>query len=303
MTTHVQGNGISSSRDTTCICNKDEGSGKTTYWCNCHMGRELPTKTTREWYPFPSMKQPPFRGANTAIASTSSAQYIHYNFLASMNYYNLELQQEKWIKHYSNRHKILLVGDGDFSFSASLAVAFGSASNITATSLDSEEFLTFNYCKAFIHLKELKERGCKVIHGVDATSMANHPSLMGSTFDRIIFNFPYAGFFSDSSRESKIGCHQSMIWMFLGNAKQMISENGEIHITHKTNGFHQQWDIVSLGIQQGLELVDSVEFNVSDYPGYSNKYGFGGDNSFDCSPSKTYMFRHPRPTCPGLPWV
>nr|GLL38285.1 uncharacterized protein LOC109178068 [Ipomoea trifida] len=297
MTTRAQGNGISGSSDSTCICNKDEGTGKTTYWCHCHMGRDLLTKTTREWYPFPSMKQPPFRGANTAIASTSSAQYNHSNFLASMNYYNLELQQEKWIKHYSNRHKILLVDDGDFSFAACLAVAFGSASNITATSLDSEEFLTFDYCEAFI-LKELKERGCKVIHDVDATSMADHPSLMGSTFDRIIFNFPYAGFFNDSSPESKIGFHQSMIWMFLGNAKQMISQNGEIHITHKTNGY-----IVPLGIQQGLELVDSVEFNVSDYPGYSNKYAFGGDDSFDCYPSKTYMFRLPRTTCPDLPWL
>ncbi|XP_031104704.1 uncharacterized protein LOC116009722 isoform X1 [Ipomoea triloba] len=262
-----------------------------------------------EWYPSPSMILPPYGGA----AAYTTAEY-HHNFLPSSRYcsnYNFLKQnervqrqviktgfvvaeEEKWIKHYSNRHKILLVGEGDFSFSASLAVAFGSATNMTATSLDSEEFLTFHYCKAFLHLKELKKRGCKVIHGVDATSMAYHPSLMGSMFDRIIFNFPYAGFYNDSSRESKIGCHQSMIWMFLENAKQMIGENGEIHITHKTNGFHQQWNIVSLATQQGLVLVGSVKFNVSDYPGYSNKYGFGGDNSFDCSPSKTYMFQHPR---------
>ncbi|XP_019183120.1 PREDICTED: uncharacterized protein LOC109178068 [Ipomoea nil] len=302
----------SSSSDTTCICNKDDGSGDSKYWCHCHMRRELPTKTTG-WcmYPSPSMiLQPtPYGGAT---CSNSGQYHHHQNFVSPTTYYSAikqqnelaGLQQERWIKHYSNRHKILLVGEGDFSFSASLAVAFGFASNVTATSLDSEEFLTFHYCKAFIHLKELKNRGCKVIHGVDATSMAYHPSLMGSTFDRIIFNFPYAGFFNDSSRQSKISCHQSMIWMFLENAKQMLSQNGEIHITHKTNGFHQQWGIVSLAIQQGLELVDSVEFNVSDYPGYSNKYGFGGDNSFDCSPSKTYMFRLPRTTWPGrLPWV
>ena len=39
----------------------------------------------------------------------------------------------RWIKHYSSEYKILLVGEGDFSFSASLAVAFVSATNITAT--------------------------------------------------------------------------------------------------------------------------------------------------------------------------
>lgn len=50
----------------------------------------------------------------------------------------MELQETKRLKHYSNKQKILLVGEGDFSFSLSLARAFGSASNITATSLDTQ---------------------------------------------------------------------------------------------------------------------------------------------------------------------
>ncbi|GFY93627.1 methyltransferase small domain protein, putative [Actinidia rufa] len=44
---------------------------------------------------------------------------------------------ERWMKYYSSFQKILLVGEGDFSFSACLAVAFGCARNIIATSLDS----------------------------------------------------------------------------------------------------------------------------------------------------------------------
>jgi 25S rRNA (uracil2634-N3)-methyltransferase len=44
--------------------------------------------------------------------------------------------EKKSIMHYSSSHKILLVGEGDFSFTLCLAKAFGSAVNIIATSLD-----------------------------------------------------------------------------------------------------------------------------------------------------------------------
>lgn len=50
---------------------------------------------------------------------------------------NKATMEEKTIKHYSSSHRILLVGEGDFSFSACLARAFGSANNMVATSLDS----------------------------------------------------------------------------------------------------------------------------------------------------------------------
>lgn len=46
-------------------------------------------------------------------------------------------KREKWIEHYSSSQRILLVGEGDYSFSLSLAKAFRSAHNIVATSLDS----------------------------------------------------------------------------------------------------------------------------------------------------------------------
>ena len=46
--------------------------------------------------------------------------------------------KEKWIKHYSSSHKILLVGEGDFSFGACMGKAFGSAVNMVATSLYSK---------------------------------------------------------------------------------------------------------------------------------------------------------------------
>ena len=75
------------------------------------------------------------------------------------------------------------------------------------------------------------------------------------------------------------------------NAKEMMSQNGEIHITHKTNGFHREWMLEGLALLHGLRLVDTVDFDQEEWPGYNTKRGFGGDCNFDCNPSITYKFR------------
>ncbi|XP_043720395.1 uncharacterized protein At4g26485-like isoform X2 [Telopea speciosissima] len=200
------------------------------------------------------------------------------------------LQKEKRIKHYFSSHKILLVGEGDFSFSACLVKVFGSAANMVATSLNSEDFLKKNYSNAMSNINDLKSRGCMVLHGIDATNMSGNQFLKGMRFDRIVFNFPYAGFFKQESRESQLSRHQKLVTLFFKNAKKMLSEDGEIHVSHKSNGFHSEWNIVSLASLSGLNFIKEVKFNVNSYQGYNTKRGFGGDENFDCNPSQTYMF-------------
>jgi hypothetical protein len=47
-----------------------------------------------------------------------------------------EDEDAKWVGQYSSTQSILLVGEGDFSFSLALATGFGSGENLVATSLD-----------------------------------------------------------------------------------------------------------------------------------------------------------------------
>ncbi|XP_057520376.1 heavy metal-associated isoprenylated plant protein 41-like isoform X3 [Amaranthus tricolor] len=102
---------------------------------------------------------------------------------------------ENWVNYsYTSFHQILLVGEGDFSFSLSLAHNLGSASNIVATSLDSYGSLTKKYKKARSNLVKLQKLGAFLLHEVDATKMKLHTDLKMRKFDRIIFNFPHAGF-------------------------------------------------------------------------------------------------------------
>ncbi|XVF76972.1 hypothetical protein PTKIN_Ptkin14bG0002900 [Pterospermum kingtungense] len=197
---------------------------------------------------------------------------------------------ERWIRHYCSYHKMLLVGEGDFSFSTSLAKAFGSATNMVATSLDSRGFLFRNYKKAMFNIQELRTRGCTVLHDVDATEMANHCLLRGIKYDRIVYNFPHAGFCADEPGHSQKRRHQLLISLFFKNAMEMIDEDGEIHVTHKSNGFFLDWNIKGMAFALGLRLIQEVPFDFTHYPGYRTKYGFGGDKNFNCNPSKTYKF-------------
>ncbi|CAI9756794.1 unnamed protein product [Fraxinus pennsylvanica] len=140
------------------------------------------------------------------------------------------------------------------------------------------------------NIGKLWSRECIVMHGIDATIVASHQLFGGMTFDQIIYNFPFAGFFKDLSRETQLRKHRRLVSLFLKNAKAMICENGEIHITHKINDFHIEWKLESLASFHGLRLIEAVEFDQSDYEGYKTKCGFGGDNNFNCYPRKTYMF-------------
>ncbi|XVF76983.1 hypothetical protein PTKIN_Ptkin14bG0003600 [Pterospermum kingtungense] len=200
---------------------------------------------------------------------------------------------ERWARHYCNSQKILLVGEGDFSFSASLAVAFGSATNMVATSLDSREMLLLKYSGAMENLKKLEELGCKIVHKVNANTMSQHALLKWYSFDRIVFNFPHAGFFHQEHETPQIQLHKKLVKGFLRNACKMLIENGEVHITHKTAHPFSTWNIEKLAKEVGLWLINEVPFFKWEYPGYENKRGHGikCNESFPVGECSTFMFK------------
>ncbi|XVF76981.1 hypothetical protein PTKIN_Ptkin14bG0003400 [Pterospermum kingtungense] len=180
---------------------------------------------------------------------------------------------ERWLQHYCSSHKMLLVGEGDFSFSASLAVSFGSATNMVATSLDSRERLLQKYSGAMANLKKLEELGCTIVHEVDATTMSQHALLKSYSFDRIVFNFPHAGFFYQEHETPQIKLHRKLVKGFLWNAYEMVTENGEVHIMQKIAHPFSLWNIEKLAEEVGLGLLNKVPFSILEYPGYENNRG------------------------------
>ncbi|KAL9288208.1 hypothetical protein AtEden1_Chr4g0304251 [Arabidopsis thaliana] len=167
--------------------------------------------------------------------------------------------------------------------------------NITATSLDSEDELSIKYMDAVDNINILKRYGCDIQHEVDVHTMSFDNSLSLQRYDRIVFNFPHAGsrFFGRELSSRAIESHKELVRGFLENAKEMLEEDGEIHITHKTTYPFSDWGIKKLGKGEGLKLLKKSKFELSHYPGYITKRGSGGRRSDDYFPvgeCSTYMF-------------
>ncbi|PRQ52419.1 putative S-adenosyl-L-methionine-dependent methyltransferase [Rosa chinensis] len=200
---------------------------------------------------------------------------------------------ERWIEHYSSSQQILLVGEGDFSFSACLARAFGCAPNMVATSLDSQESLWEKHWSCVSHLDELRGRGCLVLHDVNVHDMDLHYILKWKKFDVIIFNFPHAGHYPWlRERDNQlIQMHRQLLSGFFASARVVLRSGGQIHVTTRDDYPYNIWNVEELAAQAGLVLREKVWFEKSDYPGYHNKRGGGIDSNKKFPLGESYTFK------------
>ncbi|MFS8023753.1 hypothetical protein Hanom_Chr16g01455241 [Helianthus anomalus] len=205
-----------------------------------------------------------------------------------------EVKKEIWKGHYSSAHKILLVGEGDFSFSLCLARSFGSARNIVATTVDTHQELVKKYSNVAENVRELQDRGSVVLYGVDATAMSNHFFITTQRFHRIVYNFPHVGFRFPEANGCQIKLNKQLVKGFLKNAKMLLKkENGEIHVSHKVGEPYDSWNLDKKAEKIGLVLYERSPFFKKMYPGYAPKraHGAAADEAFKLGESATYKFR------------
>ncbi|KAJ9561041.1 hypothetical protein OSB04_006201 [Centaurea solstitialis] len=140
------------------------------------------------------------------------------------------------VKSYSSNQQILLVGEGDLSFSLSLATSFQFDENMVPTTIDSYDDVIVKHKKAQGNLELLKQLGAQVFHGFDATAMAVNFSLCRRMYDRIIFNFPHAGYCGEyEAHPDMIMLQQRLVRGFLDNITKMLQPcTREVHVTHRT---------------------------------------------------------------------
>ncbi|KAM0838322.1 hypothetical protein ACQ4PT_061060 [Festuca glaucescens] len=199
----------------------------------------------------------------------------------------------QWLNHYSSAQSILVVGDGDLSFSLALAHAFGSGENLVATSLDSYDTLTSKYGKAESNVTELERLGATVFHGVDAKMRKRHPCLKMRRFNRIVFNFPHAGFIGQEQQDHMIKAHQLLVRRFFRDARHLLRPDGEFHVSQKTGQPYDKWQIEELAFEFSLIISEKVNFWKEDHQGYNQKRGDGKwcDKEFPLCNGCTFKFR------------
>ena len=177
--------------------------------------------------------------------------------------------------------RILLVGEGDFSFSVSLLKTQGCAS-LVATSFDDRSTLSSKYPQSDAHIQLLEAKTeCKVLYSVDATKLgkvgikgSGGKDVRKALFDKIGFNFPHVGGLTKDV-DRQVRHNQDLLLGFMDAAKPLLTPGGAVVVTIFEGEPYQRWDLRGLGRQKGFKVERSFRFQASVYPEYKHARTLG----------------------------
>eukprot|EP00124_Ichthyophonus_hoferi_P003940 Ihof_evm5s383 gene=Ihof_evmTU5s383 len=173
---------------------------------------------------------------------------------------------------YREGDRILVVGDGNCSFSSSLAENFECGPTLLCTTYDDEETLHKKYPDAQDNIKTVKDYGGDVLHDIDCTKLANYKEITRTAdgkdafYDRIIFHFPHVGL-GIKAVDRNILANQKLIVAFFKSAAPLLTPQGEIHVTVKKGEPYDSWRVPALGTKEAdLKLRAGYPFLPETYP-------------------------------------
>ncbi|MCJ1353545.1 MAG: hypothetical protein MMC33_003531 [Icmadophila ericetorum] len=231
---------------------------------------------------------------------------------------------------FSASDRILLVGEGDFSFATSLLKTH-TFTSLLATSFDILPTLTAKYPQGASNLESLTAAApaVQVLHGVDATKLGKGNGGGGKKirqsgpYDKIVFNFPHTGGLT-TDVERQIRANQELLVGFLrscvdghllrgkGEEEEVWEDDGEqgkskagsVLVTLFEGDPYERWNIRDLARHVGLRVRESFKFPWEAYPGYAHRRTggneSGGKNGWKGEErnARTYVFEIGNPVAP-----
>lgn len=194
--------------------------------------------------------------------------------------------------------RILIVGDGNFSFSLSFSLKWPEK-QIVATSFQEKETLVRDYEATSDTIAKLQERGVILYYNIDATKLQFYKELIEHSFNCIIFNFPHPG------GKNNIIKNKELVQGFLCSAAKVLEPLGEIWVTlckgqggtpldAADRGYENSWKIVELAAANSLIITDIRTFLIQDWPMYTPTGYRGNDKGFAMEGAMTHVFTKER---------
>ncbi|NXY88908.1 FDXA1 protein, partial [Alcedo cyanopectus] len=192
---------------------------------------------------------------------------------------------------------VLLLGEGNFSFAASLCGAAGT--RVVATCYESEEEVSVRGWAAE-NIRRLREGGAEVLFSVDCAKLSDYFLPEKREFDCIYFNFPHCG------RKAGVVKNRELLAHFFHSSAEVLAEEGEVHVA-LCNGqggtpadqpqreWHNSWQIVAVAAGAGFILSNVHPFKAETFHGYKCTGYRSQDKSFCVEGALNHIFTRSTP--------